>query len=478
MEILEVGRLEVTGLSCYKCGTLADSARNVQDCDPSKRFQVEQCGINEACVVFKRLYKKGSASLRGCYPVSDTLPGLRGAQIFPQRECDFQPKRRSPVKPSERQTSGSTSGGYFQDPLEEEEWSGDTEDFLSLWDSWDKNADEDGNGNEILKRTPRQASQVAPLGQQRMPVSVTKNCQLQRTQTDPSSSIRACICTSNLCNDNPNEGSKSTTALHELTQRFRRQNPGPFLTRLPASRFITEATTNSESRPGDRPQSLSRLNDRLRQFPFFQNSGSPMDCKWSDFTQWSGCSKSCNAGIQTRERHIVMLARNGGKHCEGEDKETRFCNIQQCPPTPEVICPTVNVLGATYARCDGEYRISSESVEWAPDRPVFKHVGKDRYIFWNAGGLGWSIGKRDYLTTGSHWHRSGLDSDEPWQGPWERGVVVECVKDKPSLSRAENSPASPTLNPDILNDRANRRPVQSLQGLIEQTTTYDLPLSI
>lgn len=61
------------------------------------------------------------------------------------------------------------------------------------------------------------------------------------------------------------------------------------------------------------------------------NSGSPMDCKWSDFTQWSGCSKSCNAGIQTRERHIVMLARNGGKHCEGEDKETRFCNIQQCP---------------------------------------------------------------------------------------------------------------------------------------------------
>ncbi len=29
-----------------------------------------------------------------------------------------------------------------------------------------------------------------------------------------------------------------------------------------------------------------------------------------------------------------------------------------------------------------------------------------RYIFWNAGGLGWSIGKEEYLQTGSHWHRS------------------------------------------------------------------------
>ncbi len=29
-----------------------------------------------------------------------------------------------------------------------------------------------------------------------------------------------------------------------------------------------------------------------------------------------------------------------------------------------------------------------------------------RYLFWNAGGLGWSIGKLEYLASGSHWHRS------------------------------------------------------------------------
>ena len=67
-----------------------------------------------------------------------------------------------------------------------------------------------------------------------------------------------------------------------------------------------------------------------------------------------------------------------------------------------------------------------------------------RYIFWNKGGFGWSIGKKAYLMSGSHWHRSknvdkvasvylqlvvlsgGLDTAEPWQGDWENGVQVEC----------------------------------------------------
>ena len=73
---------------------------------------------------------------------------------------------------------------------------------------------------------------------------------------------------------------------------------------------------------------------------------------------------------------------------------------------PDVICATLNVLGATYANCDGRYQVTGESVEWAPERPVYRHVSKDRFVFWNAHGLGWSIGKEEYLTSGSHWHRS------------------------------------------------------------------------
>ena len=69
---------------------------------------------------------------------------------------------------------------------------------------------------------------------------------------------------------------------------------------------------------------------------------------------------------------------------------------------------------------------------------MWRHVSKDRFIFWNKGGLGWSIGKKAYLTSGSHWHRSGLDSPEPWQGDWEEGVSVTCL-----ASQCSWSPYSP-----------------------------------
>ena len=78
-----------------------------------------------------------------------------------------------------------------------------------------------------------------------------------------------------------------------------------------------------------------------------------------------------------------------------------------------MICSSLNVLGATYANCDGRYKVTGESVEWAPDRPVYRHISKDRFIFWNAHGLGWSIGKEEYLKSGSHWHRSKYHLKNP-----------------------------------------------------------------
>ena len=35
---------------------------------------------------------------------------------------------------------------------------------------------------------------------------------------------------------------------------------------------------------------------------------------------------------------------------------------------------------------------TDKHVSWAPERPVYKHVTKNRYIFWNAHGYGWCIG--------------------------------------------------------------------------------------
>ena len=72
-----------------------------------------------------------------------------------------------------------------------------------------------------------------------------------------------------------------------------------------------------------------------------------------------------------------------------------------------LLCPELTVQNAEYANCDGEYEESPGTrVSWAPARPVFKHKDRDRFIFWNTAGLGWSIGKQEYLVDGRHWHQS------------------------------------------------------------------------
>ena len=68
-------------------------------------------------------------------------------------------------------------------------------------------------------------------------------------------------------------------------------------------------------------------------------------------------------------------------------------------------------MGAAYADCNGNYKVTGESVSWSPDRLVHKHINKDRYIFWNAGGYGWSIGNKASLKTGSFYERSKFNVD-------------------------------------------------------------------
>jgi len=97
-----------------------------------------------------------------------------------------------------------------------------------------------------------------------------------------------------------------------------------------------------------------------------------------------------------------------------------------------LLCPQIEVYNAEYADCNGEYRESKIRVDWAPERVVYKHTSKDRYIFWNAAGLGWSIGKKEYLEDGRHWHKSGSDASEPWQEKWRNNVGVRCKENQDS----------------------------------------------
>ena len=47
-------------------------------------------------------------------------------------------------------------------------------------------------------------------------------------------------------------------------------------------------------------------------------------------------------------------------------------------PEDSVLCPSISVGGASYADCDGVYSVTSYVVLWAVDRPVYKHISKDR----------------------------------------------------------------------------------------------------
>ena len=64
-----------------------------------------------------------------------------------------------------------------------------------------------------------------------------------------------------------------------------------------------------------------------------QNCGTvlcPVDCKWSTWSNWSSCSKTCGNGLQERKRTKPTRAENGGKECIGNNNETRSCNEGFC----------------------------------------------------------------------------------------------------------------------------------------------------
>uniref|UniRef100_A0A7S4GQJ7 Spondin-like TSP1 domain-containing protein n=1 Tax=Oxyrrhis marina TaxID=2969 RepID=A0A7S4GQJ7_OXYMA len=59
-------------------------------------------------------------------------------------------------------------------------------------------------------------------------------------------------------------------------------------------------------------------------------SSEPKDCDWSEWTEWSGCSRSCSGGRQYRSHRPLFNQRNGGKPCEGVYQDFRQCNSQPC----------------------------------------------------------------------------------------------------------------------------------------------------
>ena len=57
----------------------------------------------------------------------------------------------------------------------------------------------------------------------------------------------------------------------------------------------------------------------------------PINCKWSPFGEWTGCTATCGAGLKQRSRTVLQEAINDGRDCVGCRVEIEICNVQECP---------------------------------------------------------------------------------------------------------------------------------------------------
>ena len=65
-------------------------------------------------------------------------------------------------------------------------------------------------------------------------------------------------------------------------------------------------------------------------------------CKYSEYGEWSKCSKTCGGGVRTSKREILHEAKFGGDDCIGYVLRTENCNVEACPGSLQVFYPSSN----------------------------------------------------------------------------------------------------------------------------------------
>ncbi|XP_022084521.1 sushi, von Willebrand factor type A, EGF and pentraxin domain-containing protein 1-like [Acanthaster planci] len=66
-----------------------------------------------------------------------------------------------------------------------------------------------------------------------------------------------------------------------------------------------------------------------------------VDGGWSEWTEWSDCSRSCEGGTQTRRRSCTNpRPAYGGSTCDGPTSETQQCNTGPCPSCRQLTRPS------------------------------------------------------------------------------------------------------------------------------------------
>jgi len=57
----------------------------------------------------------------------------------------------------------------------------------------------------------------------------------------------------------------------------------------------------------------------------------PCACVWGQWGSWTLCTQTCDTGTQNRTRNITMPATNGGANCTGDALEDQACGTDPCP---------------------------------------------------------------------------------------------------------------------------------------------------
>ncbi|XP_076107162.1 uncharacterized protein LOC143075583 [Mytilus galloprovincialis] len=87
------------------------------------------------------------------------------------------------------------------------------------------------------------------------------------------------------------------------------------------------------------------------------------DCKWSDWTYWSVCSKACGIdGKQERSRHIVLPQKGQGKQCQGDRVEERTCFKRCCNGTFDCKDSSKCPIGIKCQPCNCDQKGSTKDI--------------------------------------------------------------------------------------------------------------------
>ena len=71
----------------------------------------------------------------------------------------------------------------------------------------------------------------------------------------------------------------------------------------------------------------------------------PTNCLWAQWSGWSKCSGTCGTAFRSRQRTVLLPARNGGK-CHGGTVEKWQCNLLPCPGDETAVTPASTELAS------------------------------------------------------------------------------------------------------------------------------------